>query len=51
MYNDIIGRGVILIASGTNPRIVQAKLLSYLSEKSKEAFNELHLAEELSQNG
>ncbi|MBQ3644916.1 MAG: MotA/TolQ/ExbB proton channel family protein [Candidatus Riflebacteria bacterium] len=50
MYNDIIGRGVILIASGTNPRIVQEKLLSYLSEKSKEAFNELHLAEELSQN-
>ncbi len=50
MYNDIIGRGVILIASGTNPRIVQEKLLSYLSEKSRDTFNELHLAEELSQN-
>lgn len=48
LYNDIIGRGVILIASGTNPRIVQEKLLSYLSEKSRLTFNELHLAEELS---
>ena len=48
MYNDIIGRGVILIASGTNPRIIQEKLLSYLSEKSRASFNELHLAEELS---
>lgn len=48
MYNDIIGRGVCLIAAGTNPRIVQEKLLSYVSEKNRATFNELHLAEELS---
>lgn len=48
MYNEIIGRGVIMIASGANPRIIQEKLLSYLSGKSRTAFNELHLAEELS---
>lgn len=48
MYNEIIGRGVILIASGTNPRIVQEKLLSYMSQKSRTIFSELHLSEELS---
>ena len=47
-YNEIIGKGVLLIASGTNPRIIQEKLLSYLSPKNREIFNEVHLAEELS---
>lgn len=50
LYNDIIGRGVVLIAKGVNPRVVQEKLLSYLSSRDKDAFNELHLAEELSQS-
>lgn len=51
VYNTIIGNGVLMIASGTNPRIIQEKLLAFLSEKGKTEFKEIHLDEELSSNG
>lgn len=51
MYQEIIGCGVILIAKGINPRVIQEKLLSFMSEKNKNTFTELHLAEELNQGG
>jgi chemotaxis protein MotA len=51
LYGEIITRGCLLIAGGTHPRIIQERLLSYLSDKERKTFNELHLSEELKQGG
>ena len=51
LYGEIIARGCLLIAAGTHPRIIQERLLAFLSEKDRILFNELHLAEELNQGG
>ncbi len=47
MYLQIIMKGCLLIAKGIHPRIIQERLLSHLSEKSRALFYELHLSEEL----
>ncbi len=51
LYGEIIARGCLFIAAGIHPRIIQERLLSFLSEKSRIQFNELHLSEELGQGG
>lgn len=51
MYGEIIARGCLFIAAGVHPRIIQERLLAFLSEKSRVQFNELHLSEELEQGG
>ena len=47
LYGEIIARGCLFIAAGVHPRIIQERLLSFMSEKSRAQFNELHLSEEL----
>jgi chemotaxis protein MotA len=51
LYGEIIARGCLFIAAGVHPRIIQERLLSFMSEKEKVQFNELHLSEELGQGG
>ena len=51
LYGEIIARGCLFIAAGVHPRIIQERLLAFLSEKSRVQFNELHLSEELGQGG
>lgn len=51
LYGEIIARGCLFIAAGVHPRIIQERLLAFLSEKSRLQFNELHLSEELGQGG
>lgn len=51
LYGEIIAQGVMFIAAGIHPRIIQERLLAFLSEKSRIQFNELHLSEELGQGG
>lgn len=47
LYGEIIARGCLFIAAGVHPRIIQERLLAFLSEKTRTQFNELHLSEEL----
>ncbi len=47
LYGEIIARGCLFIAAGVHPRIIQERLLSFMSERSRLQFNELHLSEEL----
>jgi chemotaxis protein MotA len=47
LYLEIIARGCLMIASGTHPRIIQERLLAYVSQKDRGRFNEIHLAKEL----
>lgn len=49
LYGEIIARGCLFIAAGVHPRIIQERLLAFMSEKSRIQFNELHLSEELGQ--
>ncbi len=49
LYGEIIARGCLFIAAGVHPRIIQERLLAFMSEKSRMQFNELHLSEELGQ--
>lgn len=49
LYGEIIARGCLFIAAGVHPRIIQERLLAFMSEKSRLQFNELHLSEELGQ--
>ena len=49
LYGEIIARGCLFIAAGVHPRIIQERLLAFMSEKVRVKFNELHLSEELSQ--
>ena len=51
MYGEIISRGCMLIAGGVHPRIIQERLLAFMSDRSRVQFNELHLSEELGQGG
>lgn len=51
LYGEIIARGCLFIAAGVHPRIIQERLLAFMSEKSRLQFNELHLSEELGQGG
>jgi len=51
MYGEIIARGCMFIAAGVHPRIIQERLLAFMSEQSRLQFNELHLSEELGQGG
>lgn len=51
LYGEIIARGCLFIAAGVHPRIIQERLLAFMSEKSRLQFNELHLSEELGQDG
>ncbi|MEW6711819.1 MAG: MotA/TolQ/ExbB proton channel family protein [Candidatus Riflebacteria bacterium] len=51
LYGEIIAKGTMAIAAGIHPRIIQERLLAFLSEKSRIQFNELHLSEELGQGG
>ena len=51
LYGEIIARGCLFIAGGVHPRIIQERLLAFLSDKSRVQFNELHLSEELGQGG
>ena len=51
MYGEIISRGCMLIAGGIHPRIIQERLLAFMSDRSRVQFNELHLSEELGQGG
>lgn len=51
LYGEIIARGCLLIAAGTHPRIIQERLLAFLSNQSRILFNELHLSEELKKGG
>ncbi len=51
LYGEIIARGCLFIAAGVHPRIIQERLLAFMSEKSRMQFNELHLSEELGQGG
>lgn len=51
LYGEIIARGCLLIAAGMHPRIIQERLLAFLSNKSRVLFNELHLTEELKKSG
>lgn len=46
-YMEIIAKGCLMIASGTHPRIIQERLLAYVSETDRAKFNEIHLAKEL----
>ncbi len=46
-YMEIIAKGCLMIASGTHPRIIQERLLAYVSESDRAKFNEIHLAKEL----
>lgn len=47
LYGEIILRGCQFIASGVHPRLVQERLLAFMSEQSRTTFNEVHLTEEL----
>jgi chemotaxis protein MotA len=47
LYLEIIARGCLMIASGIHPRIIQERLLAYVSQKDRGRFNEIHLAKEL----
>jgi chemotaxis protein MotA len=47
LYMEIIAKGCLMIAGGIHPRIIQERLLAYVSEKDRGKFNEIHLAEEL----
>lgn len=51
LYGEIIARGCLFIAAGVHPRIIQERLLAFMSEKTRVTFNELHLSEELGQGG
>ena len=51
LYGEIIARGCLFIAAGVHPRIIQERLLAFMSEKTRITFNELHLSEELGQGG
>jgi chemotaxis protein MotA len=51
LYGEIIARGCLFIAAGVHPRIIQERLLAFMSEKARVQFNELHLSEELGQGG
>ncbi|HEY9070045.1 MAG TPA: MotA/TolQ/ExbB proton channel family protein [Candidatus Ozemobacteraceae bacterium] len=51
LYGEMIARGCLLIAGGVHPRIIQERLLAYLSDKLRTRFNELHLSEELKAGG
>lgn len=51
LYGEIIARGCLFIAAGVHPRIIQERLLAFMSEKSRAAFNALHLSEELGKSG
>ena len=51
MYGEIIARGCMFIAAGVHPRIIQERLLSFMSDQSRLQFNELHLSEELGEGG
>lgn len=51
LFGEIIARGCLFIAAGVHPRIIQERLLAFMSEKSRLTFNELHLSEELNQGG
>ncbi|MBI3038539.1 hypothetical protein HYY75_05735 [bacterium] len=44
-------RGCLLISSGIHPRIVQDRLLAYLSGKTRIKFNSLDLGEVLAKGG
>ena len=50
LYGEIILRGCQFIASGVHPRLVQERLLAFMSEKSRTTFAELHLSEELGED-
>jgi len=47
LYLEIIARGCLMIASGIHPRIIQERLLAYVSQKDRGRFNEIHLAKEV----
>lgn len=51
LYGEIVARGCLFIAAGVHPRIIQERLMAFMSEKSRAQFNELHLSEELRQGG
>jgi chemotaxis protein MotA len=51
LYGEVIARGCLLIAAGIHPRIIQERLLAFLSNQNRVLFNELHLAEELKKGG
>lgn len=51
LYGEIIARGCLFIGAGVHPRIIQERLMAFMSEKSRAQFNELHLSEELGQSG
>ncbi|PKL42550.1 MAG: motility protein A [Candidatus Riflebacteria bacterium HGW-Riflebacteria-1] len=51
MYGEIIARGCMFIAAGVHPRIIQERLLAFMSDQSRLQFNELHLSEELGEGG
>lgn len=47
LYMEIISKGCLMIAGGVHPRIIQERLLAYVSQKERSKFNEIHLAKEL----
>lgn len=47
LYGEIIARGCLFIAAGVHPRIIQERLLAFMSERTRLTFTETHLAEEL----
>lgn len=50
LYGIITARGCMSIAAGMHPRIIQERLLAFLSENSRAQFKDLYLSEELGEN-
>ncbi|RCK80213.1 MAG: Flagellar motor rotation protein MotA [Candidatus Ozemobacter sibiricus] len=51
LFGQIIAKGCLMISAGVHPRIIQERLLSYLSASNRAKFVELHLSEELKKGG
>lgn len=47
LHMEIIARGCLMIAAGIHPRIIQERLLAYVSGKDRARFNDIHLEKEL----
>ncbi len=50
-FGQMIAKGCLMISAGVHPRIIQERLLSFLSTADRVKFNELHLDEELKKSG